>query len=148
MRTTDHRPQTTVRRKNSLPKFSNILTCCLMAVVCSLMTGCIYRKLTIKTDPPGALVYLNDRLIGETPVAHHFVWYGWYRVTVRKSGYERIEDRRKLKAPFYLWLPFDLVMEVMPFPVTDAHTWSYILNPVSESAPIPTPEFIEPPSDK
>ena len=121
--------------------------CFLLSAFCLVLCfsqGCIYRKLTIKTDPPGALVYLNDRLMGESPLTHSFVWYGWYRVTVRKSGYERIEDRRKLTAPFYFWIPFDLVMEIMPFPITDAHTWSYTLYPISEVAPIPIPESFEP----
>lgn len=142
---TAHGTRSEIKKADSL--YSVARFCLLSAVCCLLATGCIYRKLTIKTEPPGALIYLNDNLIGESPLSYDFVWYAWYRVTVRKSGYERIEDRRKLSSPFYFWIPFDLVMEVMPFPITDAHTWSYTLYPVSEVDPIPTPELIEASSD-
>ncbi|MBI1992034.1 MAG: PEGA domain-containing protein [Candidatus Omnitrophica bacterium] len=109
-----------------------------MSVVCGLvLSGCLHRSLTIRTEPSGALVYLNDRLIGESPVAFDFEWYGWHRVMIRKSGFERIEDRKLLRAPAYLWIPFDLAMELAPFPVNDQRTWSYALTPMQ---PLPAPQ--------
>ncbi|MBI3011957.1 MAG: PEGA domain-containing protein [Candidatus Omnitrophica bacterium] len=107
-----------------------------------MATGCLHRSLTIRTEPPGALVYLNDRLIGESPVAFDFEWYGWHRVMIRKSGFERIEDRKLLRAPAHLWIPFDLAMELAPFPVNDQRTWSYALTPL-QSLPEPQPPLTE-----
>ena len=97
------------------------------------LTGCIHRKLTIITTPPGAEVYVNDKLKGTTPLSYDFTWYGWHRVIVRKDGYERLEDRKLLRAPVYFWIPFDLVMEALPFPIRDQRTWTYTLTP--EGAP-------------
>ena len=90
------------------------------------------------------MVYLNDRLIGETPVTFDFTWYGWHRVILRKDGFERIEDRKELRAPIALWIPFDLAMELLPFPIRDARTWSYTLNPVSTPLAPKPPELILP----
>ena len=92
--------------------------------------------MTIRTEPPGASVYVNDELKGISPVTYDFSFYGWQRVTLRKEGFERLDERRLLNAPIYLWIPLDLFMELMPFPVTDAHTWSYALTP---AAPLETP---------
>ena len=114
-------------------------------VACVLLlgnTGCVQRSLTIRTDPPAALVYVNDQLKGESPMTFDFVWYGWYRVTLRKDGFDRLDDHRFMRAPFYLWIPLDLVMELLPFTVRDERTWSYTLNP-SEASPTPIPPQIK-----
>ena len=103
-----------------------------------LLTGCVTRSLTIKTEPPGALVYVNDELKGDSPVTYDFVWYGWHRVTLRKEGYQRLDDHRLLRSPAYLWIPFDMVFELMPFPFKDARTWSYTLMP-APALPTPAP---------
>ena len=99
-------------------------------------SGCVHRSLTVLTEPPGAKVYINDELKGEAPVSYDFTWYGWYRLTLRKDGFERMDDHRLIKAPVYLWIPFDLVIELLPLTMRDARTWSYTL---AKSAELPTP---------
>ncbi|MBI3330787.1 MAG: PEGA domain-containing protein [Candidatus Omnitrophica bacterium] len=113
-------------------------------VLCLAATGCIRRSLTIRTDPPGALVYVNDQFKGESPLTYDFLWYGGHRVLLRKEGYERLDDHRELRAPAHLWIPFDLAMELLPFPIRDERTWSYTLTPAS-TPPAPTPPSPIPP---
>ncbi len=100
--------------------------------------GCVYRSLTIRTDPPGALVYVNDQLKGESPVTYDFMWYGTHRVTLRKDGFERLDDQKLLRAPVYFWIPFDLAFELIPFRMHDIREWSYTLTP-SPTLPSPVP---------
>ena len=118
-------------------------------VLCLALTGCIHRSLTIRTDPPGALVYVNDQFKGESPVTYDFTWYGSHRVLIRKEGYERLDDRQELRAPSHLWIPFDLVMELLPFPIRDERTWTYPLTPAAEPPtpvpPSPIPQAAQPP---
>src|SRR5437016_3013952 len=78
-----------------------LLTLCLIG-------GCVERTLTVQTNPPGALVYLNDQEFGRTPVTRDFLWYGNYDVEVRKEGYRTIKTHQWLVAPAYQWVPFDL----------------------------------------
>ncbi len=113
-----------------------LVACPLSLVAMLLLSGCLHRSLTIRTDPPGALVYINDELKGQTPLSYDFVWYGWHRVMIRKDGYERVEDHKLLRAPVYLWIPFDFFAELAPFPIRDLRTWSYALTPLN---PLPTP---------
>ncbi len=108
-------------------------------------TGCVRRSLTIRTNPPDALVYVNDVEKGRSPVTYDFQWYGWHRVLIRKDGYERVEDRKRLRAPVYLWIPFDLVMELLPFKIRDERTWEYTLAPANVvPAPRPPDTFVPP----
>ena len=113
------------------------VSCCVLLAACCL-TGCVHRSLTIRTDPPGATVYLNDELKGQTPVTFDFLWYGTHRVMVKKAGFERIEDHKTIRAPLYLWIPFDFAAELLPLTIRDAYTWDYALTPVT-APPAPVP---------
>jgi len=108
-----------------------------MSVVCCLTTtGCVRRTLAIRSEPDGAELLVNDRRLGTTPYSYGFVWYGWYRISLTREGYERLDDRTLLRAPFYLWIPLDLVMELLPFPIRDTKALSYTLVP---KTPLPEP---------
>ena len=91
-------------------------------------------------------MYVNDALKGTSPLTYDFEWYGWHRLTLRKEGFERIEDRKLLRAPLWFWIPFDLAMELVPLPIPDRRTWSYALTPVSVP-PAPTPPPLQEVSD-
>ena len=104
------------------------------------------RSLTIRTNPPEALVYVNDALKGHSPVTYDFEWYGWHRVLIRKDGYERVEDRKQLRAPVYLWIPFDLAMELLPFKIRDERTWDYTLAPANIAPAPKPPDTVVPPA--
>ena len=91
--------------------------------------GCIERILTIQTNPPGAIVELNAQEMGRTPVSRDFTWYGTYDVTIRRQGYETLKTSAKVYAPFYEWIPFDLITELLPFPFKDHHNFTYDLTP-------------------
>jgi hypothetical protein len=103
-------------------------------VVCltGLLSGCVERTLTIDSDPPGALVYLNDQEVGRTPLKREFTWYGWYDVALRMEGYQTLKTSSAVVAPAWLWVPFDLVSELLPFPVKDQHQLHYKLKPETE----------------
>jgi hypothetical protein len=104
----------------------------LLACLAGLLGGCVERTLTINSDPPGALVYLNDQEVGRTPLKREFTWYGWYDVAVRMEGYKTLKTSSPVVAPAWLWVPFDLVAELLPFPVKDQHRLHYKLEPETE----------------
>ena len=104
-----------------------------------LLTGCVEQTMTIKTDPPGALVYLNDLEVGRTPLTRDFMWYGNYDVEVRKDGYQTLKTHQWVVAPKYLWVPFDLFMELQPATVTDHHDLFFKLEPETAAMLDPGP---------
>lgn len=91
--------------------------------------GCVERTLTIQSNPPNALVFMNDEEAGRTPFTRSFVWYGTYDVQVRKEGYETLRTSTPVIAPWWQWLPFDLVAELIPARLEDSHTIRYSLAP-------------------
>jgi hypothetical protein len=97
------RPQSIVRRLKIL-----------IALTFVPLTGCITRTLTVQTSVPGALVYLNDREVGRTPFTVPFTWYGGYDVVIRADGYKTVKTSAEVTAPWWQWIPFDLVTDFLP----------------------------------
>ena len=101
----------------------------LLLLPLALLAGCVgvRRELTVESEPAGALVYLNGEEVGRTPLTYPFLYYGTMDVKLRKDGYETLEDRPRVWAPFWQIPPLDLVTEAMSF--TDRHRLSYELTP-------------------
>lgn len=96
----------------------------------SLSGGCVRRTMIITTDPPQALVYLNDEEIGRSEVSTDFLWYGDYDVIVRKEGYKTLKTHWKIDPPWYQVIPFDFFAEVLwPGHLHDTHARQFKLDP-------------------
>ncbi len=97
-------------------------------VILVVLAGCVERTVTINTEPKGAIVWLNDKEVGRTPVRVPFKWYGDYDVIIRKEGYETLKTHRKLVRPWYEYIPLDLFAEVFtPAVIHDDHFWEFSL---------------------
>jgi hypothetical protein len=105
----------------------------LLILIALLPMGCVQRQMTVITDPPGAIVSLNDREMGRTPFTKKFLWYGNYDVTIRKEGYQTLKTTAEITAPFWQFVPFDLVTDFLP--LTDKETIRFSLKPQTESDP-------------
>ncbi|MHC4165750.1 MAG: PEGA domain-containing protein [Planctomycetota bacterium] len=104
------------------------LILCLVAVLAA--SGCVERKLTINTEPQGALVVLNDEEIGESPTTVNFDWYGHYNIRISKEGYETLSTHRELKAPLHDEFPFDFFAQIVnPNRIVDSYEWTFELSP-------------------
>jgi len=105
------------------------------------LAGCVKRTITVRTDPAGALVTVNDVEKGRSPVTFPFTWYGEYRVLIEHPEYETLETSKGVPAPIYQWPVIDFVCEVLlPFKFHDPHDWSFTLNP---RQPVDTEQLIE-----
>ncbi|HEX8341966.1 MAG TPA: PEGA domain-containing protein [Tepidisphaeraceae bacterium] len=103
------------------------------AASASLLSGCVERRMTITSDPPNALVYLNGEEIGRTPIERDFLFYGNYDVVVRKEGYETLKTSRQVKAPWWQYPPIDLFAELLPWHPTDRQSISVAMTPAKPS---------------
>lgn len=93
-------------------------------------TGCVRRTIHITTEPPNALVVLNDQEVGRSEVSTDFLWYGDYDVVIRKEGYETLKTHWKIEPPWYQIIPIDFFAEVLwPGHLHDVHTNHFVLEP-------------------
>lgn len=101
----------------------------------STLTGCVERTITITSDPPGALVWLNDREIGRTPVDVDFVYYGTYDVRLEKQDHEPLMTKGEAKPPWWDNIPIDFAAEVVPIDLHADIRWHYTLEPTADDRP-------------
>ncbi|GAB4186152.1 MAG: hypothetical protein Kow00105_00580 [Phycisphaeraceae bacterium] len=90
-------------------------TALLLLVSASLFTvGCVQRTISITSEPPGALVYLNDQEVGRTPVTVPFTFYGVYDVRLEAEGYQPLWTQKRAVAPWWETPGIDLFAEAVP----------------------------------
>lgn len=95
-----------------------------------LAGGCVERKLTVVSEPEGAIVWLNDEEVGTTPVTVNFNWYGDYNVRIEKDGYAILNTHRELERPAHDRFPLDFFAEVLtPERIVDETIWTFELAP-------------------
>jgi hypothetical protein len=110
------------------------------ALACISALGCVRRTLTITTEPPQALVFLNDQEIGRTPISTDFIWYGDYDIIIRKEGFETLKTNWQIDPPWYQIMPIDFIAEVLwPAHLHDTHERHFAL---SQAEPPATEELI------
>ncbi len=101
----------------------------LLAVVLLAGAGCVERMMFIRSDPPGAPVWVDEQYVGLTPVEHEFAHYGWRRVRVGpiRDEQDKVRWREQQRvvqvpAPWYETFPLDFFFEVIyPFRLSDVH---------------------------
>lgn len=115
---------------------TSVKSLCLLAILVACAGsalgsfGCVRRTLTIETEPSGAIVILNDREVGRSPVSTDFIWYGDYDVAVRKKDFKTIHTHIVLDAPWYQVPPMDFFADVLwPANIHDHRHASYTLEP-------------------
>jgi hypothetical protein len=100
----------------------------------AIPVGCVQREMVVISDPPGAVVTLNDREMGRTPFKKQFLWYGNYDVVLRKDGYQTLKTTAEITAPIWQFVPFDLITDFLP--LRDEETISFKLKPDSPTDPM------------
>ena len=112
-----------------------------LAVTVATTSGCVRRTLRITSDPPNALVFLNDQEVGRTEVATDFLWYGDYDVVLRLEGRKTLKTHWNVKPPWYQIPPIDFIAEVLwPGRLHDVRSTHFVLEPQDQPT---TDEVVE-----
>ncbi|NLW51141.1 MAG: PEGA domain-containing protein [Candidatus Brocadiaceae bacterium] len=115
----------------------SIVTAAFAVALLTAASGCVERKMYIRSEPAGAPVWIDESYVGMTPLDHSFAHYGLRRVRV---GPVRDEDGRltheeqvvdwEVEPPWYETFPFDFFAEVLyPEVLLDQHTLPLVVLP-------------------
>lgn len=86
--------------------------------------------MTIRSNPPGALAYVDNYEIGTTPVSTEFTYYGTREIRLVKDGYETLTVKQRFAPPWYEFPPLDFVSEnLVPGELRDHRTLDFQLQP-------------------
>ncbi|MFN4258276.1 MAG: PEGA domain-containing protein [Gemmataceae bacterium] len=102
-----------------------------VAVCAGLAAGCVDRRFVVTTDPPSALVLVNNQPLTPSPTDGSFVYYGNYDFTIIKEGYETLKVKQEVPAPWYEYPPLDFISEcLIPWRIKDVRHFHYQLQPL------------------
>lgn len=92
--------------------------------------GCVRRTLTVRTEPEGARIWVNDEDVGRSPVTVDFTWYGDYDIVCRKQGLQPLATHHRVNPPWYQIPPIDFFAEVLtPWTYEDHHAVAFDMEP-------------------
>jgi PEGA domain len=98
------------------------------------LSGCVERRYTIRTDPPGALAIVNGEEIGPTPVSRPFTYYGDRKITLMLDGYNTKTVIQPIVEPWWDNLITEFFVENMiPYTFRDERDYTFPL----ETATVP-----------
>lgn len=107
-----------------------------LLILVTLPSGCVQRRMTIRSTPPGALVYVDDYQIGTTPVSTDFVYYGTRKIRLIKDGYETLTVSQPFPLPWYQIFPLDFVTEnIWPGEIRDERVVDLSMMPAAATPP-------------
>jgi PEGA domain len=95
-----------------------------------MLTGCVERRYTIRSDPPGATVIVNGEEIGPTPASKSFVYYGDRKVTLMLDGYATKTLIQPINSPWWdNYLTEFFTENVIPWSMRDEREYTYEMVP-------------------
>ena len=106
--------------------------------------GCVERRFLVTTEvagcapgqDAGAMVSVNGKLEGPSPLDYYYTWYGKYHLTIVKDGYETLQVDQRISTPWYELPGLDFFSEnIWPFKVRDVREFHYVLQPVQGVRP-------------
>jgi hypothetical protein len=98
-------------------------------------SGCVERRLIVRSEPTGAKVFLDGKPRGETPATIPFTYYGTREVVLRAPKHQVRRMTVELAAPWWQWTPLDFVTEILvPWTIEDERVVEAKLEP---SKPVP-----------
>ena len=105
-----------------------------IGLLIAVASGCVTRTINIETAPTSAMVYLDDKYMGKSPVSIPFSHYGTRKITIEKRDddgrlvLKRKVSFEKIKTPYYEIFPLGFVYEViLPKKYEDKHNFKYVL---------------------
>ena len=98
--------------------------------------GCVRRRMTIRSNPPGAVAFVDDRRIGVTPVSTPFTYYGTRKIQLFKDGFESQTVKQRFAPPWYEYPGLDFISEnLWPREIRDERIVEVQLQPQQVVAP-------------
>lgn len=106
-----------------------------------LGSGCVRRRLTVRSVPAGATVYVDDQPIGQTPVSTPFTYYGTRKIQLVKDNFETLTVKQTFNPPWYELPVLEFISEnLIPYEFRDERVVDFQMIP---QVIVPTERLLE-----
>lgn len=83
----------------------------LLGLTTFFLTGCVQRRMLIRSQPEGAFVSVDRQGIGHSPVSVPFTYYGTREIQLEKDGFKTVRVEQDIRPPWYATFPISLISE-------------------------------------
>lgn len=89
----------------------NQMTICTVLIGFTLLatTGCVQRRLQIRSEPEGAFVSVDRQPVGLSPLSVPYTYYGTREIQLEKDGYKTVRVEQNIRPPWFEWFPISLI---------------------------------------
>ncbi len=100
-----------------------------LSAALAVAAGCVKKSFGVRTEPPGATVYLDGLELGKTPIDYvPFDFYGTREIAVYKDGYLGEKHLVKIDSPWYEYFPVDIFSDlIIPWKIVDRRQYYFEL---------------------
>ena len=112
----------------------------LLSAGIAMVCGCVERRYTVRTDPPGAEVIVNGESLGPSPASHNYYYYGDREITLVLDGYQTKTIIQPINAPWWDNYVTEFFSEnLVPWVIRDEREFTYKMEPFRQ----PTEEAVQ-----
>lgn len=87
--------------------------CFLLAIIAIALasSGCMQRRMIVRSAPEGAFVTIDGQPIGSTPTSIPYTYAGTRDIKLERDGFKTIQVQQRLDPKWYQRFPLSLVSE-------------------------------------
>ncbi|MDG1873379.1 MAG: PEGA domain-containing protein [Mariniblastus sp.] len=104
-----------------------------LIILVSSLTGCVQRRLIIRSQPEGAFVTIDRQPIGLTPLSVPYTYSGTREIQLEKDGYKTVKVQQRIDPTWYEKFPVSFVTEnFWPREIRDERLLEFQLEPKTQ----------------
>ncbi len=97
------------------------------------LSGCVQRRMIIRSQPEGALVSIDNQQVGQTPVPVPFTYYGTRQIQLQKEGFKTVKVEERIRPKWYDRAPISFFSNHFAFrEIRDERILDFQLEPQSQ----------------
>lgn len=110
-----------------------------LAVVLTLLsislTGCVQRRLMVRSQPEGAFVTIDNQPIGPTPLSVPYTYSGTRQIRLEKDGFKTVDVEQRIRPAWFDTFPVSLVTNnFWPREIRDERILDFQLEPRTQAS--------------
>ncbi len=82
-----------------------------LTTILAIGTGCVQRRLQIRSQPEGAAVSVDRQPVGLSPVSVPFTYYGTREIQLEKDGFKTVRVEQNIRPPWFERFPISLISD-------------------------------------
>lgn len=111
-----------------------IVTVIIVTLLCASLSGCVQRRLQVRSQPEGAFVSIDNQPIGPTPLSAPYTYSGTRQIRLEKDGFKTVEVEQRIRPAWFDTFPISLVTNnFWPYELRDERVLDFQLEPRSQA---------------